>query len=295
MHLVERHLKQYTEEHPELVQVRVSLRHPTLRVVKYKNKVFYKELWTPELCRMRGLVVDENWNVIVRPFDKIFNRGEKLAPKWDHGEPVIAVRKINGFMACLTKDEDHGLIVSTTGSLDSPFVEMAEKYLLPLQSHGLINGVTYIFEIVDPDDPHIIAEEPGAYLIGARTVCSQIQLHECDLDVIARGFKVKRPEWKHCHFGEILEERKTVEHEGWVCYNFAYENALKIKSSYYLTKKLFMRIRGEKLSPEWFQDNWESFDEEFYPLIEAIQRDLQFPKMEQMERREWIERFLKNN
>ena len=67
MHLVERHLKQYTEEHPELVQVRVSLRHPTLRVVKYKNKVFYKELWTPELCRMRGLVVDENWNVIVRP------------------------------------------------------------------------------------------------------------------------------------------------------------------------------------------------------------------------------------
>lgn len=294
MHLVAKHLKQYTEDNPELVQVRTSLRHPNLQVVKYKNKVFYKELWTPELCEMRGLVTDENWNVIVRPFDKIFNRGERLAPKWDHGEPVIAVRKINGFMACLTKDEDHGLIVSTTGSLDSPFVDIAEKYLMPLKEHGLINGVTYIFEIVDPSDPHIVKEEKGAYLIGCRTVASKIQLHECDLDIIARGLRVKRPEWKHCHFGEILEERKVVRHEGWVCYNFAYDTAIKVKSSYYLTKKLFMRIKGERLTPKWFADNWEDFDEEFYPMIAAIQHDPQFATLDQDERRKWIERFLKN-
>src|SRR5210317_2114978 len=104
MHLLAKHLKQYTEDNPNLVNVRQSERYPELQVVKYKNKVFYKDLWTPELCEMRGLVVDKDWNVIVRPFDKIFNRGELLAPNWDHGEPVIAVRKVNGFMACLTKD-----------------------------------------------------------------------------------------------------------------------------------------------------------------------------------------------
>ena len=284
----------YAEENPELVQIRTSLRYPKLQVVKYKNKVFYKDLWTPELCKMRGLVVDSKWNVIVRPFDKIFNRGELLAPRWDHGEPVIAVRKINGFMAALTKDEDYGHIVSTTGSLDSPFVAIAEKYLNPIKEHGLINGVTYIFEIVDPEDPHIIKETPGAYLIGARTVCSKMQLHECDLDVIARGFKVMRPEWKQCYFGEILDERKKVEHEGWVCYNYAYETACKIKSSYYLTKKLFMRINGAKLTPKWFKQNRENIDEEFYPLFDAIANDPQFPLLDQVDRRKWIERYLKN-
>lgn len=295
MHLVERALQHYAEEeHPELVQVRTSLRYPDLRVVKYKNKVFYKDLWSPELCKMRGLVIDEDWRVIARPFDKIFNRGERFAPKFDHGEMVFAARKVNGFMACLTKDEDHGLIVSTTGSLDSPFIELAEKYLLPLRHHGLINGVTYIFEIVDESDPHIVDEEPGPWLIGCRTVASRIQLHECDLDIIARGMKVKRPEWKHCHFGEILEERKTVEHEGWVCYNFNYDNAVKIKSAYYLTKKLFMRIKGEKLTPQWFKANRDNIDEEFYPLFDAISRDAQFPGLDQQQRREWIERYLTN-
>ena len=129
MHLQERSLEQYATTHPDLVTMRQSLRYPALQVVKYKNRVFYDNLWNPELTRMRGLVVDEHWNVIVRPFDKIFNHGEKFAPKWGHGEPVIAVRKINGFMACLTKDEDYGYVVSTTGSLDSPFVQMAEEHL----------------------------------------------------------------------------------------------------------------------------------------------------------------------
>ena len=295
MHLVERALQHYAEEeHPELVQVRTSLRYPDLRVVKYKNKVFYKDLWSPELCKMRGLVVDENWQVIVRPFDKIFNRGEKFAPKFDYGEMVWAVRKVNGFMAALTKDADHGLIVSTTGSLDSPYVELAEKHLLPLRHHGLINGVTYLFEIVDESDPHIVAEEPGPYLIGCRTVCSKIQLHECDLDVIARGFEVKRPEWRQLNFGELMEERKTVEHEGWVAYSMDYEKAIKVKSAYYLTKKFFMQAGDMKLTPKWLNANRENFDEEFYPLIDAIMADEQFAILDQAQRREWIERFLEN-
>jgi hypothetical protein len=296
MHLVERALQHYAEEeHPELVQVRTSLRYPELRVVKYKNKVFYKDLWSPELCKMRGLVVDEDWRVRVRPFDKIFNRGERFAPRFDYAEEVHAVRKVNGFFAALTKDEDYGLIVSTTGSLDSPFVQLAEKHLTPLKHHGLINGVTYMFEIVDESDPHIVAEEPGAYLIGARTVCSKIQLHECDLDIIARGFGVKRPEWKTMNFGELVEEdRKHVEHEGWVVYSFDYERALKVKSAYYLTKKFFMRAGDMKLTAKWLNANRDNFDEEYYSMIDAIREDVQFASLTQEQRREWIERFLTN-
>ena len=291
MYVVERHLKQYAEENSELVSVRTSLRYPDLRVVKYKNKVFYRNLWTDELCEMRGLIVDEHWGVRVRPFKKIFNRGENSTDfpldKW-----ICAVRKINGFMACLTKDDDYGYIVSTTGSLDSPFVELAEKYLEPLKSHGLISGVTYIFEIVDPSDPHIIEEEHGVYLIGARTVCSKIDLHQCDLDLIARGFGVKRPEWKLCNFGEAIVEARNAKHEGFVVYDTVSDAALKLKTPYYLIKKLFSRINGARLTPRWFAQNRENFDEEYLPLIDAIAEDSEFASLDQEQRKFWIEEFL---
>jgi hypothetical protein len=292
MHVIDRQLREYVESHPDMVSVRLSVRYPRLRVVKYKNKVFYKNLWTPELCEMRGLVVDEEWNVIVRPFTKVFNRFENDTD-FPLDTPVAAVRKVNGFMGALTIDDEHGTIVSTTGSLDSPFVAMAEKYLLPLVDRGLINGVTYLFEIVDPEDPHIIEELPGAYLIGARTVCSQIALLECDLDEIAKGMDVYRPHWQSCSFGEIVEQAKVAKHEGFVVYNKLTGKALKLKTPYYLTKKFFSRVRAEKLTANWLAANRESFDEEYLPLIDYISdnRD-QFTAMDQEGRKSFIENFL---
>lgn len=292
MYIVERHLKEYAEQNPELVSVRTSLRYPNLRVVKYKNKVFYRNLWTPELQEMRGLIVDENWGVRVRPFTKIFNRGERKTD-FDFGTWVCATRKINGFMACLTKDEDYGYIISTTGSLDSPYVALAEKYLNPLKTHGLINGVTYIFEIVDPSDPHIIDEEQGAYLIGARTVCSRIDLLQCDLDLIAQGFGVKRPEWKLCYFGEVVNESKSCRHEGFVVYDPSSQRSLKLKSPYYLTKKFFARASDSKFTPEWFHNNRETFEEEYFPLFDNISDNMaHFQGLDQESRKAYIEAFL---
>lgn len=290
--LADRRLRTYVEENPELVSTRISIRYPDLRVVKYKNKVFYKNLWTPELCELRGLVIDQNWRIVVRPFTKIFNRGENNTD-FPLDTEVAAVRKVNGFMGAITIDDQYGTIVSTTGSLDSPFVLMAEKYLLPLVDKGLINGVTYLFEIVDPEDPHIIEEKTGAYLIGARTVCSQIPLLECDLDEMAKGMGVLRPEWQSCSFGEIVEQAKSAKHEGFVVYNKLTGDALKLKTPYYLTKKFFSRVNGDKLTENWLAANRNGFDEEYYPLIDYIKahRDA-FTQLDQAGRKIFIEDFL---
>lgn len=292
MNLVDRQLREFAESNPDLVSVRVSLRHPRLRVIKYKNKVFYKNLWTPELCEMRGLVVDEDWKVIVRPFRKIFNRFEN-GTDFPLDADVAAARKVNGFMAGLTVDDEHGAIVSTTGSLDSPFVAMAEKYLLPLVNKGLINGVTYLFEIVDPEDPHIIEERVGAYLIGARAVCSKITLLECDLDEIALGMGVLRPDWYRTSFGKIVEMTNRCKHEGFVVYNTANGHALKIKSPHYLVNKLFMRLRPENINDAWLAKAKTWIDEEYFPLVDHISKNReQFEVLCPIERRVFIENFL---
>jgi hypothetical protein len=287
------HLKRFAEANPELVSVRVSLRHPRLRVVKYKNKVFYKSLWTPELQEMRGLVIDENWNVVVRPFDKIFNRfenGTDFAPETS----VVAVRKINGFMAAVTLNPEFGRIISTTGSLDSPFVAMAEEVLdKVVVTEGLVENVTYLFEIVHKDDPHIIEEAQGAYLIGARCIHSGINLRECDLDLLAHSMEgIMRPEWKITKFKNVVEEAHSCKHEGFVVYDMK-GKSLKIKSPYYLTKKFFSRVKPEKLTVEWLEQNRGNFDEEFYGLIDylAENRD-SFVVMDQHQRRAFIEEYL---
>jgi len=163
-----------------------------------------------------------------------------------------------------------------------------------LKDRGLISGVTYLFEIVDPEDPHIIEEQVGAYLIGARAVCSKITLRECDLDEIAKGMGVMRPDWYQTNFGKIVEMTKRCQHEGFVVYNKSNGHALKIKSPYYLTKKFFARVLAEKLTPEWLENNRGNFDEEFYGLIDHIieYRD-EFTSHDQEGRKFFIEEYLR--
>ena len=289
--LIDYTLRDFATEHPELVNIRLSIKFPELRVVKYHPKVFYKNLWTPELEELRGVVIDRDWNVVVRPFRKIYNRGERNTD-FQPDEEVVAVRKINGFMAAMTKDSLHGLIISTTGSLDSDFVYLAEKWLIPISKRGLVEGVTYLFEIVDESDPHIIDEKEGVYLIGCRAVCSKMQLFECDLDSMARGFGVMRPEWEKTKFYNVLEKVKTVQHEGFCVYNMKGES-LKIKSPYYLIKKLFMRIKGARLTEEWFWMNRDEFEEEYFPLVDHLHNNKElFSAMDQQTRRKYIEDFL---
>ena len=291
MCMVDHNLKRFAAEHPELVSVRMSVRYPNLMVVKYKHKVFYDNLWTPELREMRGLVVDRDWNIIVRPFTKIYNRFEN-GTDFPLEQPVVAVRKINGFMAALTHDPTYGVIVSTTGSLDSPFVALAEKYLLPF-ANSIPTEATYLFEIVDPEDPHIVEEKQGAWLIGARAVSSGMTLSECDLDLLACNLPgVLRPEWRVCLFGNVVNEVKNVKHEGFVVHDRK-GNSLKIKSPYYLVKKFFARVKPEKLTPNWLEQNRGNFDEEFYGLINHISahRD-EFVAMDQEDRKIFIEEYL---
>ena len=70
-------LRSYIESNPSLVKMRRSTRYPGLFVVKYTRKVFYDGLWNDVLEECRGLVVDADYNPIVKPFTKIYNRFER--------------------------------------------------------------------------------------------------------------------------------------------------------------------------------------------------------------------------
>lgn len=270
-------LKAFVEANPKLVQRKESVRYPGLFVIKYKRNVFYDNLWNDILIECRGLVVDANWNIVIQPFTKIFNRFEN-GTDIDRDAEVVVARKVNGFMATATYVEGHGVVVGTTGSLDSDFAVMAEKWIRPdVKSVIDLDGrdMTFMFEICDPSDPHIVAEQAGAYLLGARVLPAtgdymSNAAHEQWLDEAADSMGVMRPEWKTARFSDVVQEAKTCKHEGFVVYSK--DTALKIKSPYYLVSKLFGRMGGEKLARglENQQGLRAIVEEEFYPVIDYL-------------------------
>lgn len=283
----------------KLIKVKKSSNYPGFFVIKYTSRVFYDNLWNDELLECRGLVVDRWYNPVIRPFRKIFNYMENGATL-PRDEEVYCVNKINGFMAAATRVDDQ-LIVSTTGSLDSDFVKLAQKYLKEDDILPFINkNQTYLFEICDPADPHIIKEEPGAYLLGSRQVDADhvTWLHTpSELDDLAIKFNCYRPAWDIRRFSDAVSDVKTVSHEGYVVIpvkQYHVHPGIKLKSPYYKTTKFIARMRNERLKGVLNKPHMikQKLDEEFYSLIDYLaERKEAFIALDEQQRIEVIESF----
>lgn len=288
--------RDWVEAHPELVTRTESTTQPGLFVLKYHRRVFFDNLWTPELEYCRGLVLDADWNIVVQPFRKIYNRFER-GMDFQPDDEVVYYRKVNGFMASMTwlPDSDR-LIISTTGSLDSDFVQMAREVLFSYRSEedtkkvlrSGINGkpwpqITFLFEIVHANDPHIVRESLGAYQLAFNVpVYYEDQpsndLHathfysHCDqLLTSIMGYKTVSVNFGR--FKEVVERARHCNHEGFVVYDQAWNprKALKIKSPFYLVTKFFARKTEAKLTQILNDTNWpQHVDEEFYPLVSHL-------------------------
>jgi hypothetical protein len=281
-----------------LVRIRWNV-EGTLGVVKYSRKVFYDDLWNSYLEDCRGLVIDRDWNIVSLPFRKIYNYGiERNAPAISGS--VTAVRKVNGFMLAVTLHNCQ-IVLSTTGSLDNDHIAMAREFIAEHEKHLIdILGMprnrnkTAIFECVHPSDPHIIQERPGLYFLGTRLK----DLNQNDIDYSPNMFtvlpNVHSVDSKQCTMKEVINDCMVgVDHEGYVVYAY---NALgdlvstKVKSTQYLMKKFIARCKN--LSVKLDKNN---FEEEYYPLIDAIQSEGErFYSLDEQSRLRWIENFLCN-
>lgn len=275
-----------------------------LSVLKYKNNVFWDNLWhtDPRLLECRGMVVDAEDNVIIWPFTKIFNRFEN-GTDLPLDQQVVCVRKVNGFMATAAVRGEK-LLVSTTGTLDSEFSTLARKHLdeLKFDRVAFPEDFTFIFEICDRSDPHIIDEEEGAYLIGVRDLAlNGVMVEEHKLDRIAEVIGAKRPTWGVVPFGDVVYNVQHVQHEGYVIRNIGTdeENSellMKIKSPHYLAKKFLMRGGDNKWDMIWDnpQEARKRIDEEYYSLLEwlrfAFEKE-EWKALDSQVRREKIETY----
>lgn len=271
-----------------------------LSVLKYSNKVFYNNLWNKDkrLLDCRGMVVDSEDNIIVWPFTKVFNLYENNT-KVDRDKIVIVPRKINGFM-CAVSIYNGKPIYSTTGSLDSDFAKMAkeviEGQMLP-EFDLFEEGYTFIFEICHPNDPHIVREDVGGYLIGVRDHKTGKMLPEKNLDRCAKLGGFYRPEVQIAQFDYIYQLSKSCKHEGFMIIDYETgETLCKLKSNHYLSKKAIMRLGQAKVEDMF--DNPDKFkqriDEEFFAITDFIVKTVdkeQWKSYNDQQRRAFIEKY----
>lgn len=297
-------LKQYVLDNPKSVSMRPSVAYPGLFILKYRKSVFYNNTWDEYLENCRGTIVDKDFNVVSRPFTKVYNFGiEEKAPKLDDSTLVTAYRKVNGFLVAVTW-YNGDVLVSTTGSTESPYVDMAKQTMVKQMSWPdweiavcSAKGTTLMFECVHKDDPHIVPEDEGMYFLGYRenTWDSQVKGFGVDIsnhwDELAKGLlKCKSVESYVLPLGELHAKVKTVDHEGFMCYTKD-NQSFKIKSPHYLTSKWMARNpRTDKLMSEDFK---KQIDEEYYPLLSHIRENIEsYTALDEQARLAWIRNYM---
>lgn len=258
-----------------------------LKLFKYSKRVFWDNLWSQNeyLFKARGIVIDPYGRIIQHTLDKTFNYLENGAgTDIDDDDEVIAVDKLNGFFAAITRHPyKNELLVTTSGSFDSPHVEYINEYLVhPLRGNLMKfthhRNITLMFEVIHPSDPHIIeynSQDQGLYLIAARGKLETDQpLLEAELDFIADELDVRRPEWVHTTMGQARQRIKTMQDEGLMIRTVLPDQQFicKMKSAYYLTTKLLGRLSVANTHKMF--NNTQTFkkmvDEEFYAIIDLL-------------------------
>ena len=295
-------LKKFVEENSKLVNMRPA--GDGIFVLKYKKTVFFDNLWNDYLEECRGTIVDKDFNIVSYPFTKVYNYGvEEKAPVLEDSALLTAFRKINGFMVAMTW-YNGDVLVSTTGSTSGDFVDMAKEMMLkhmPWADWQMafnkpdMDGLTVMFECVHPNDPHIIPEKPGMYVLGYREnkFGSKVGHDVFTLNEMANMFNCYMPDSVSTNLGRLKELVKECKHEGFVFYTLEGAVSSKIKSPYYLTPKWVARNpRTDKLV-DMNKDIKRQLDEEYYPLIDAIRANIvEYTAMDEQARLAWVRNFV---
>ncbi len=139
--------------------------HPTLplHVWTYSQKTVFEREWDDLTLMCRGLVTDDEGNIVSRPFPKFFNWGEPLAPS-NTSQAFYAYEKMDGTLIVAGKYKGE-LVVSTKGSFTTWHAEKAAEYL---QGFDPLNGCTAIFEFIHPLNRIVVdyGDYEGCILLG---------------------------------------------------------------------------------------------------------------------------------
>lgn len=225
----------------------ISKQNGNLITFKYHRRVMYDYLWKkhPELLECRGHTYDTTTGELVLAAPtKTFNYLED--GHWSDvplDTKVTAYKKYNGFMGTVSIHNGE-YVLGTTGTANGThdfgnmFRELFEKHKQVEPNVFNRSKVTWLYEVIHENDPHIVYEKPGLVYLGRRVNNSGLfipEISDRDEDDLY---------YEDVTLGQMLEIIQHVKHEGFMVYD-AQGNCCKLKSPYYVGKKKLMRANKD--------------------------------------------------
>jgi RNA ligase len=162
-------------------------RHPTLplRIYNYTSHAQFENKWGGTIDFCRGLIVDDNDNIVARPFKKFHNlQTSNLPETWEENLPQffpMVTKKYDGSLGVYWKYDGHQGI-ATRGSFTSPQSQWATEWFNRACPDGFVDCVTTpatpLFEIIYPENRIVVKYDfEGLVLIGLVDICTGWEYH----------------------------------------------------------------------------------------------------------------------
>lgn len=249
--------------------------HPSapLRILNYTQRAQFDWKWNTETLQCRGLIVDDDWNVVARPFPKFFSVEQLngVVPV----EPFEVYEKMDGSLGVLYRADGQPQIASR-GSFTSGQALRATSILERKYGHvRLDHSLTYLFEVIYPENRIVVNYGDLEDLILLAVIETATGVEQPLPDI---GFPlVKRYDGIE-QFDELMAQQDD-EREGFVV-RFQSGQRVKIKFDEY--KRLHKVIKGLSHKHVWeclrsgsdLTQLIERVPDEFFQWVRETENDL---------------------
>jgi len=251
--------------------------HPTLPLTiwNYTETVQFEDKWDEITLMCRGLVTDNEGNIVAKPFDKFFNIEEG---KFEPTEKFEVYEKMDGSLGIVFWYEGQW-VVATRGSFTSDQAIKAKELLKKYNTDIMFRHLTFCFEILYKNNRIVVdyGDYEGLVLLGTFDKNGK----EYDVEMWREyGFDVVKKYDGIKDFKELKEMVKN-DQEGFVV-KFTNGDRIKVKGVEYLRLHKIMTNVSTTGIWEYLKNGEDVMEllkdvpDEFYTKIKSYVRDLKY-------------------
>jgi len=263
---------------------------PGYTIHNYTDACTWDQAWDEATLNCRGLITDDDGDIIARGMPKFFNSDQEQAPKFSLEDEVIVSDKADGSLGILYYTPDFKEAIATRGSFASDQAIWATKWWNenrppienlkpdPLVENGYFSmeGWTFLFEIIYPENRIVVdyGGKEGLVLIGA------VRNEDGLFQPLGITGVDSAPRYSYRTWGEVLAAPARPNAEGFVVTRISDAAMVKIKYEDYKRLHKYMTRVTEKhvwevLSTEGDLDaEFAGAPDEFHVWIREVAKQL---------------------
>lgn len=210
-----------------------SQTYKDLTIYQYTEFTQFESLWNNCTLNARGIVFDNDGAIVQRCIPKFFNHDEPDGIKVERltlAEQVPVIQeKLDGSLIKITKDQKHGLVITSKASFESDQAKMA-KEIVEENNYDFKEGWTYHFELIHPDNQIVLSYGDERKLVLLAIIDNKTGK---DIDIYSDEFKFEKPKlYSYETLLDVNTLNKDGLHEGVVVNYGSYR--LKYKTDEYI-------------------------------------------------------------